>query len=256
MTTFALSVPRIERATSAPRLSAIVKAVRSSVWPTQSHAFSLASDHDVSSMWADGAATDRGGHLGDDRLQHLGGPALQLGDHPQRDVQPEQVGGQLLDRPLGEPVRAGEHRQDRPQARAEGAGRDARGQLRTGGGPAAGAGQPVESVFIDVGADRRDLGDLVPQRDRGLHPGAQAPQPPQCVGLTSKVSRSLLGRDQRPGVSLVAGLAATLPPGRRGRRPPLDLHGGRVGRGRLGRVGGVLVEPRLQLSDPLLQARR
>ena len=57
MTTFAWSVPRIERATSAPRLSAIVKAVRSSVRPTQSHAFSLASAHDVSSMWADGAAT-------------------------------------------------------------------------------------------------------------------------------------------------------------------------------------------------------
>src|SRR5262249_51625031 len=57
MTTFALSVPRIDRATPAPRLSAIVKAVRSPDWPTQSHAFSLASDHDVSSIWADGAAT-------------------------------------------------------------------------------------------------------------------------------------------------------------------------------------------------------
>jgi hypothetical protein len=34
-----------------------VKLVRSSVWPTQIHIFSLASDHDVSSMWADGAAT-------------------------------------------------------------------------------------------------------------------------------------------------------------------------------------------------------
>ena len=31
-------------------------------------------------------------------------------------------------------------------------------------GPAAGAGQPVEAVLIDVGADRRDLGDLVPHR--------------------------------------------------------------------------------------------
>jgi hypothetical protein len=38
MTTFSRSVPTIERATSAPRLSAIVKAVRFPVWPTQSHA--------------------------------------------------------------------------------------------------------------------------------------------------------------------------------------------------------------------------
>ena len=107
---------------------------------------------------------DRGGHLGDDRLQDLGGPTLQLGDHAQRDVQPEQVGGQLLDRPLGEAVRAGEHGQDRPQARAERPGRDARREFGAGDGPAAGASQPVEAVFIDVGADRRDLGDLMPQR--------------------------------------------------------------------------------------------
>ena len=57
MTTFSRSVPTIERATSAPRLPAIVKAVRFPVWPTQSHAFSFASDHDVSSMCADRAAT-------------------------------------------------------------------------------------------------------------------------------------------------------------------------------------------------------
>src|SRR5215471_513202 len=99
MTTFSRSVPTIERATSAPRLSAIVKAVRFAVWPTQSHAFSFASDHDVSSMCA-----DRGGYFGDDRLEDIRGLAFQLGDHPQRDVQPEEVGGQLLDRPLGEPV--------------------------------------------------------------------------------------------------------------------------------------------------------
>ena len=104
MTTFSRSVPTIERATSAPRLSAIVKAVRFPVWPTQSHAFSFASDHDVSSMWADRGRDDRGGYFGDDRLEDLRGLALQLGDHPQRDVQPEEVGGQLLDRPLGEPV--------------------------------------------------------------------------------------------------------------------------------------------------------
>lgn len=56
MTAFVRSAPRIDRATPAPRLSAIVKAVRSSVRPTHSHAFSSASVHDVSSMCVDGAA--------------------------------------------------------------------------------------------------------------------------------------------------------------------------------------------------------
>jgi hypothetical protein len=69
----------------------------------------------------------------------------------------------LLDRSLGEAVRAGEHRQDRPQAWAERPGRDARREFGAVGGPAAGAGQPVESVLIDVGADGRDLRDLVSQ---------------------------------------------------------------------------------------------
>src|SRR6516164_6486307 len=95
--------------------------------------------------------------------QTVSGPALQLGDHPQRDVQPEEVTGQLLDRPLGEAVRAREHREDRPQARAERSGRDARREYRAGGGPAARARQLVEPVFIDVGTDGRDLSDLVSQ---------------------------------------------------------------------------------------------
>src|SRR5260221_447259 len=60
MTTFALSVPRFDRATSAPRLSAIVKAVRLSVWPTQSHTFSLASAQDVSSI-SKGSGSRSGG---------------------------------------------------------------------------------------------------------------------------------------------------------------------------------------------------
>jgi hypothetical protein len=47
---------------------------------------------------------DRGGYFGDDWLEDIRGLAFQLGDDPQRDVQPEEVGGQLLNRPLGEPV--------------------------------------------------------------------------------------------------------------------------------------------------------
>ena len=195
---------------------------------------------------------DRGGHPSDDRLQDFGGPPLQLGDHAERDAQPEQVGGQLLDRPLGQPVRAGEHGEDRPQTRAERPGRHARQQFSASDSPATGAGQPVEAVLIDIGSDRRDLGDLMPHRigvaSLEGRSAAPAQRRPDLEGLPD-----LLGWDACPNVPLVAGLATPLPPGRRDGRPSLDLHGGRVGRRRLGRVGGVLVKPGFQVSDPLLQ---
>jgi hypothetical protein len=157
---------------------------------------------------------DRGSHLGDDRLEDLSGLALQLGDHPQRDIQPEQVGGQLQDRPLGESVRAGEHGQDRPQARAERPGRNTRGEFRPSRGPAAGASQPVEAVFIDVGTDRRDLGDLVSHRIGifSLERGATALA---VLQLDLEGLSELLGRNERSVVAIVAGLTAPLPPRRR-----------------------------------------
>jgi hypothetical protein len=110
----------------------------------------------------------------------------------------------------------------------------------------------VESVFIDVGANRRDLGDLMSQRVDvfALEEGTTAST---VRRLDLEGLSELLGRDQRPGVALVSGLAPALPPGRRGGRPPLELYGGRVGRGRLGGVRGVLIEQGLQGDDPLLQ---
>ena len=161
-------------------------------------------------MWADGAALIAGGHLDDDRPQDRGGPPLQLGDHPQRDAQPEQVGGQLLDRPLGQSIGAREHGQGRPQTRAERASRDARRQCGPSDCPATRACQPVESVFVDIGADRRDLGDLVPHRI-GVVPlegraAAPAMRRPNLEGLAD-----LLGWYEGPGVPPVAGLATTLP---------------------------------------------
>jgi hypothetical protein len=68
----------------------------------------------------------------------------------------------------------------------------------------------VESVFVDIGADRRDLGDLVPHRI-GVVPlegrtAALAQRRPDLEGLAD-----LLGWDECPGVPLVAGLATPLP---------------------------------------------
>ena len=63
----------------------------------------------------------------------------------------------------------------------------------------------------------------------------------------------LVGWDECSGVALVTDLATPPPPGRRGGRPSFHFDGRRIGRGWLGGVGGVLVEPSLQVSDPLLQ---
>jgi hypothetical protein len=71
----------------------------------------------------------------------------------------------------------------------------------------------VEAVFIDVGPDGRDLGDLVPHR-LGVFPL-------QCAATARAVSRldledlsNPLGWDQGSSVPLMAGLTSTLPPGR------------------------------------------
>jgi hypothetical protein len=110
----------------------------------------------------------------------------------------------------------------------------------------------MESVLIDVGTDRRDLGDLVPywigvvSLQRGA--AASAVRRFDLDGLSD-----LLGWDECSGMALVTGLSSALSSGRRGRRSPLELDGRGVGGGGLGRVGGVQVEPGLQLGDPLLQ---
>jgi hypothetical protein len=111
----------------------------------------------------------------------------------------------------------------------------------------------VESVFIDVGAHRRDLHYLVSQGVGivALQRGATAST---LRRLDLEGLSELSGWDQRSGVSLVTGLSSALAPGRRDQRSPLELDGGRIsGRGP-GRIGGVEVEPRLQLGDCLLQS--
>jgi hypothetical protein len=110
----------------------------------------------------------------------------------------------------------------------------------------------VETVFINVGTNRWDLGDLVSQWIEVLSLEGGTTASAMCR-LDLEGLAELLGGDQRAGVALVTGLSSTLASGRRSGRPPLELDVGRVGRGRLGRIGGIQVEPRLQLGDPLFQ---
>jgi hypothetical protein len=110
----------------------------------------------------------------------------------------------------------------------------------------------VEAVFINVGADGRDLSDLVSQRI-GIVPLPCGATASALCRLDLEGLSKLFGWDQRSGVSLVTGLSTALAPRRRGRRSPLELDGRRIGGGGLGRIGGVEVEPRLQLGDRLLQ---
>jgi hypothetical protein len=110
----------------------------------------------------------------------------------------------------------------------------------------------MEAVFIDVRTDQWDLRDLVSQGigiislKRGAT--ASAVRRLDLEGLSE-----LFGWDQRPGVSLVTGLPTALAPGRRDRRSPLEPDGGRISGRRSGRVGGIEVEPRLEIRDAFLQ---
>lgn len=93
----------------------------------------------------------------------------------------------------------------------------------------------MEAVFIDVGADRQDLGDLGSQGIGivALKRGATALA---LRWLELKRLSNLFRWDQRPGVSFMAGLSSAFAPRRRGRRSPLKLDGGSIGGGRFGRT--------------------
>ena len=229
----------------------MVKTVTSRVTATQSHALSRPCHHEVSSMWADGGVPDVLAGVprpGPPTRRRPAAPAGQI--IPMEIDRPEQVGGQLADRPLAQAVAPGQDAEDGPQPGAERPGGHARRQGRTGRGAAAGAGQAMEPVLVHHRLDRRHLGDLVPERLGVVAvQGVAAPAAVRRLALDDLAE--LLGRDQRPGVTAMAGLPAPLLARGGGRGPSLDRGG--IGRGGLGGVGGVLAEPLLQLGDPPLE---
>ena len=101
----------------------------------------------------------------------------------------------------------------------------------------------MESGFIDVGAHRRDLSDLVSQ-GIVVVPLQRSATAPALLRLDLESLSKLFEWYQRPGVSLVTGLSTALAPRRRGRRSPLELDSRRIGGGGL----DELVELRLSLA--------
>ena len=150
-------------------------------------------------------------------------------------------------RPLAEAITPGQDAEDRPQTRAKGPGGDTRRQDGTGRGPTARTGQTMEPILVDHRPDRRHFGHLV--SDRLGVVAMQLVAAPSALGrLAFNDLPELLRRDQGSGLVAMAGLAAPLLSRGRNRWSPLDRRG--IRRRRLGGVGGVLVDPLLQLGDP------
>ncbi len=183
-------------------------------------------------------------------FEHAGRPPLAPADRAGGDRQAQQVEGQLTDRPLAHAIAAGQDAEDRPQPRPERPGGHARRQRRTGRSPTARAGQAMEPVLVDHRLDRRHFGDLMADR-LGVVAVERLAAGPAHGGLALEDLTELIRRDQGPGLAAMSGLAASLLPRGGRRRPSLDR--GRVGRRRLGRVGGVLVDPLFQDGDPPLE---
>jgi hypothetical protein len=108
----------------------------------------------------------------------------------------------------------------------------------------------MKPVLSDDRLDPGQFGDLM---DHGFGIVTGEPLATAPAGGRPAVERLVdpLGWHQdAPGLAM-SGLAAALLPAGRGRGLP--LHPDRIGRGGLGRVGGVELEPGFEVTDPRLQ---
>jgi hypothetical protein len=115
----------------------------------------------------------------------------------------------------------------------------------------------MQAVFGD---DRLDLGPFGDLMDQGVVvlPVQRVTTAPAGVGLAVSAGAEFLGRDQGSKRLEMAGLSTSFSPGRRSRW--LSFQADRIRGRRLGRVGGIELEPSLeiahrgfQLGDPILQ---
>ena len=167
---------------------------------------------------------DRLGQLGVDRLEHERRLAFELGDHARGDVQAEEVPGQATDGAFGQAELGGQQAEHGPEAGPERAGGDALGQRGPGGDAAALAGQAMELVLDDCGADGRDLGDLMAD-GLGVVAVEMAATSGAGGGLAGEGVGELFGWHQGSCGAFVSGLAARLLAGGRPGRLSLDVDG-------------------------------
>ena len=185
-----------------------------------------------------------------DRAQDDGRLTFELGDHAQGDVQAQHGPGQALDGAFGQAELGGQEAEHGPEPRSEGAGRDALGQRGPGRRAAVGAGQAVDLVLDDFGADRGNLSDLMAE-GLGVDAVKARPTPGAGGGLAGDGVGQLLRGHQGPGGPLVAGLSTPLLAREGFGRLTLEVDGV-SGRGP-GGVAGVGVEAVLKRPDLLLQ---
>src|SRR5262245_49927741 len=104
----------------------------------------------------------------------------------------------------------------------------------------------MQAVLVDEGLDLGELGDLMDQGG-GVLPVQRLAATTAGAGLAVARRAELVGRDQGAEGLGMSRLSAAFPPGRRSRRLSLQADG--VGGWGLGGVGGVELEPGLEIAD-------
>jgi hypothetical protein len=108
----------------------------------------------------------------------------------------------------------------------------------------------MEPVLIHHGEDRRHLGDLMADR-LGIITGEGVAAEAALGRLAVDDLADLFGRNKGAGLAVMARLSASLLARGRSRRPSLDR--GRIGRRRLGGIGGILAEAFFEVGDSPLK---
>jgi hypothetical protein len=108
----------------------------------------------------------------------------------------------------------------------------------------------MKPILVDDRLDLGEFGDLVDQRF-GVVTGEFMTTTATIRRLALDRLTDLLGRDQRAMCLAMPVLAAALFPAARCGRFP--LHPDRIGRGGLGRVGGIELEPILEINESVLK---